>query len=212
MAELQEPYADLAHQQETATLGVWAFLATEVLFFSSLLTAYCVFHFLYPAGFAAAGRLTQIVIGTANTAVLLTSSLTMALAIHAIELGESRPMRRYLLATALMGLVFIGLKSIEYYKEFADGFVPGAWFHYDGPHPHAVELFFFIYFVATGIHALHLTIGIGAVFFVIWRSRKGAFTRDYHAGVEGLALYWHFVDAVWVFIYPLIYLIGRSSA
>jgi len=209
--ELAEPYADLRHQKQTANLGVWAFLSTEVLFFSGLLTAYSVYRFLYPQGFAEAGRHTEVLLGSINTGVLLTSSLFMALAVHAIRSGARRLMMLFLLITALLGLAFLGIKILEYYKEIGEGLLPGVFFTYAGPYAHTVEIFFFIYFMATGIHALHLSIGIGALFFLIWRTRCGSFTAEYHAGVEGVGLYWHFVDAVWVFIYPLIYLLGRNT-
>jgi cytochrome c oxidase subunit 3 len=209
--ELAEPYADLRHQRQTANLGVWAFLSTEVLFFSALLTAYSVYRFLYPQGFAEAGRHTEVLLGSINTGVLLTSSLFMALAVHAIEAGARRLMMLFLLITALLGIAFLGIKAVEYSKEIGEGLFPGALFTYAGPYTHPVELFFFIYFLATGIHALHLTIGIGALFFLMWRARRGSFTAEYHAGVEGVGLYWHFVDAVWVFIFPLIYLLGRNT-
>lgn len=202
----------MPHQLEAATLGMWVFLATEVVFFSGLFLAYTLLRHAYPAGFAEASGETKIVIGTINTAVLLTSSATMAWAVHAAKTGERKQLLTILLiATAALGLVFIGLKGIEYSQEYNEDLVPGLNFSVDRPHAHAVELFYFLYFAMTGVHALHLTIGIAIVGFMAWRTSGAVFGPRYYGPVEVTGLYWHFVDLVWIFLYPLIYLNGRSG-
>jgi cytochrome c oxidase subunit III len=204
-------FATLAQQAETATLGLWVFLATEMLFFGGVLLAYIVLRRAHPAGFAEAGRETKIVIGTINTAVLLTSSATMAWAVHSAEAGRRRLLTLLLGSTATLGFVFLVLKGIEYSKEYEEHLVPGLNFHSASPHAGAIELFYFLYFGLTGIHAVHLTIGIVIVGIMAVRAWRAAFSPAYYAPIEITGLYWHFVDLVWIFLYPLIYLNGRSG-
>jgi cytochrome c oxidase subunit 3 len=210
-AKPEPQYAALPQQLEAATLGIWVFLATEIVFFSGLFLAYTLLRHAYPAGFAEAAGETKIVIGSVNTAVLLTSSATMAWAVHAAKLGERKLLTILLIATAALGLVFIGLKGVEYAQEYDEALVPGLNFSLDRPHAHAVELFYFLYFAMTGIHALHLTIGIAIVGVIAWRAWRCVFGPRYYGPVEVTGLYWHFVDLVWIFLYPLIYLNGRSG-
>ncbi|WP_448192573.1 cytochrome c oxidase subunit 3 family protein [Azospirillum sp. sgz301742] len=214
MAELRiEPqYATMRQQAETASLGLWVFLATEVLFFGGMLFAYTVYRAVYPDGFAEAGQHTKVIIGSVNTLILLTSSFTMAWAVHAAERGRRRAMVVLLAATALFGLLFLGLKGLEYYKEWNEHLVPGLNFHQEGPHAHAVELFYVLYFMLTGVHGVHVTAGIGIVLVTMIRAWRGVFSPLYYTPVEVTGLYWHFVDVVWIFLYPLIYLVGRSGA
>jgi len=207
----EQQFATLAQQAETATLGIWVFLATEMLFFGGMLLAYIVLRRAYPAGFAEAGGETKIVIGSVNTAVLLTSSATMAWAVHAAEGGRRRLLTVLLAATATLGLVFLALKGLEYAKEYDEHLVPGLNFHSASPHAGAIELFYFLYFALTGVHAVHLTIGIAIVTVVAVRSWRAAFSPAYYTPIEITGLYWHFVDLAWVFLYPLIYLNGRSG-
>jgi cytochrome c oxidase subunit 3 len=202
-------YATLEQQGEAAELGIWVFLATETLFFGVLLFGYAVLRHAYPAGFADASRETKLIIGSVNTAVLLTSSATMAWAVHAAKEGARGMLMALLVATAALGLVFVALKAVEYFEEYREHLVPGL--NFDMTRGSAVELFYFFYFTATGLHAVHLSIGISIVLLMIVRARRGAFTRAYHAPIEVTGLYWHFVDLVWIFLYPLIYLNGRSS-
>jgi cytochrome c oxidase subunit 3 len=207
--ELQ--YATLAQQRETARFGLWVFLATEVLFFGGMLAAYMVYRSSYAIGWALAGQHTKIVIGTVNTAVLLTSSLFMALADEAVERGRQRRLLWCLLLTALLGLVFLALKGFEYSEEYAEGLVPGLRFTYAGPDAHAVALFYFLYFTLTGLHAIHLTIGVVVVLIMAFLAWRGRFGPARYAPVAVTGLYWHFVDVVWIFLFPLIYLVGRST-
>lgn len=204
-------FATLAQQGETAQLGIWVFLATEVMFFGAVLFAYAVLRHYYPAGFAEAGRETKIVIGSVNTAVLLTSSATMAWAVHAAEQGHRRLLTALLAMTIAFGLLFMVLKGVEYSEEYEEHLVPGLNFVSHSVHARTIELFYFLYFVLTGIHAVHLTIGLCIVGVMMKRAWQGAFSPTYYAPVEITGYYWHFVDVLWIFLYPLIYLNGRSG-
>ena len=182
-------YATLEQQSETAQLGIWLFLMTETLFFGALLLGYTVLRHAYPEGFAEAGKETKIVIGTVNTAVLLTSSATMAWAVHAAKTGHRRLLARLLAATAGLGIVFLALKGFEYSLEYNEKLVPGINFDL-AKHGPIAELFYFFYFTATGVHAVHLTIGVGIVCVMMVRAWRGAFSPLYHTPVEvtGLVL------------------------
>ncbi|UEM01803.1 cytochrome c oxidase subunit 3 family protein [Skermanella rosea] len=204
-------YATLEQQADVAVFGMWIFLATEVLFFGGMLFAYTVYRGVYPEGFAEAGRHTKIVIGTVNTVILLTSSFVVAWAVHLAERGRGRGVAVLLGVAALLGTVFLGLKGFEYYQEWHEGLVPGLRFEETGPHAHAMELFYLLYFMMTGVHGFHVTIGIGLMATMAVRAWRGAFSSAYHTPVEITGLYWHFVDIVWIFLYPLIYLVGRSG-
>lgn len=199
-----------SREREAQSLGMWIFLVSETLIFGAFILVYLVSRWQYPEGFAHAAAETSIRLGTANTVILLTSSLTMALA--DIRAEEGRPVARHWLAlTALLGAVFLGVKLYEWYDEYRHGLMPflGLEFGYDGPEPHAAALFFRTYFALTGLHALHLLIGIalvgGAAAF--W-PRVAAARRGQRA--SALALYWHFIDVVWVFLFPFFYLLGRA--
>ncbi len=198
------------HRDETAELGMWVFLATEVLLFGGLILGYFVYRHDYSAGFAVASRHTEIAIGTANTAVLLTSSFLVAWAVEIFS-PETRKLCAGLLSGAIvLGLAFIVLKGIEYAGEYHEHLVPGVDFAFDAALANGAQLFFVFYFVATAIHALHMLIGIGllAVMAVLtWRAP----TTRHRAALHSSALYWHFVDVVWIFLFALIYLPGRSS-
>jgi cytochrome c oxidase subunit 3 len=207
---LGSQYVDLAHQGETAELGIWAFIASEILFLGGLFAAYSVYRYLHPLGIAEAARHTKLVIGGINTLVLLTSSFVMSWAGLAARNGASRPAARLLWLTAGLGLVFIALKGVEYGQEIGEHLWPGASFALATSEPRIGAVFYFLYWLMTGIHALHLLAGIGAVAVIARRAGRGEFTRAYHAPVRIVSLYWHFVDIVWIFLYPLIYLMGRS--
>ena len=246
-------FRDVKQQRETSTLGMWAFLVSEVMFFGSLFAAYTVYRLSYPAAFALASSHTDVFLGSLNTGVLLTSSLVMAFAVLAAKRGDQKRVAVLLALTALLGVAFLGIKGYEYSKDWRDHLVPGASFSLDtsrvpqdsglviadrtvtpGFSPRDVsddalpseipgatsaqlditvrqqaQLFFVLYFFMTGLHALHLTIGVcwtSAMSYFSWRDR-------FPTGqpVEVLGLYWHFVDIVWIFLYPLIYLAGRGS-
>jgi cytochrome c oxidase subunit 3 len=212
--ELSHQFEDLAQQREAATLGMWAFLITEVLFFGGLFISYIVFRTQFPHAFARASHQLDVMLGAINTGVLLTSSLTMAFAVHAAQEGKSRKSIRFLLLTGLLGLVFLGIKAFEYSHKFEHHLFPGSSFEFNGPEADHVQLYFVLYFMMTGVHAAHMIVGILLLGVIVWMSAKGRFTATYHSPVENFGLYWHFVDIVWIFLYPLLYLIdvtGRHS-
>jgi cytochrome c oxidase subunit 3 len=210
-SRLAEQFVDLRQQQDVAQLGIWVFLATEVLFFGGLILAYCVYRSTYPAGFADAAHHTKIIIGTGNTAILLTSSFLVAWAVTITRLGEARFAALLLWAAALLGVVFIALKGAEYTLEYREHLLPGLGFAYPGQNAHAAHLFFSFYLVATGLHAVHVAVGVAVLIVVGWRARHRGYSGEYHSPVTVAGLYWHFVDLVWVFLFALIYLPGRSG-
>ena len=202
-------YANAVQQREAVTLGMWAFLATEVLFFGALIAAYFNYRIWFGAEFIAAARMTKVVFGTVNTGVLLTSSACMAMAVNSYEAGSKRAPVLWLSATALLGLAFIGIKSVEYWLEYQEHLVPALNFDLQR-HGGVAEIFFMFYFCATGLHAVHLLIGIGLVtWLAIWIG-TGRINRA-SSTTRLIGLYWHFVDIVWIFLFPLIYLAGRNG-
>jgi len=208
---LQHHFTSLDQQYQASRLGMWAFLITEILFFGGLFLAYTVYRMAYAPGFAAASHHLDVLMGGINTAVLITSSLTMAMAVHAGHEGKAPAIRRYLILTLVLGLVFLGIKSMEYMHKFHEHLVPGANFSFSGyPHP-GPELFFSLYFAMTGLHAFHMIIGMAGLVILTLMAGKGRFTKEYCTPVEMMGLYWHFVDIVWIFLFPLLYLIGRHG-
>ena len=206
-AAVAHQFDDAAQQRGAATLGMWVFLATEVLFFGGMFLVYTVYRVLNPEAFARASRVQNIVLGGINTAVLLTSSLTMALAVHAARRGERRKTVLSLAATMVLGLAFLAVKGAEYAEKFSLHLVPGIDFRYAGTDAGAAQMYFILYFLLTGFHALHLAIGIGVLTVLAARSAGRDSPAAYSNPVEVAGLYWHFVDIVWIFLYPLIYLI-----
>ncbi len=204
-------YASIPHRDHTAELGMWVFIATEVLLFGGLILAYFVYRHAFAQSFAEGSRHTEIVIGTANTAVLLTSSFLVAWAVEIFSPATARIVTWLLVGAACLGLIFIVLKGIEYSKEYDEHLVPGIDFQFAGPLANGVQLFFIFYFVATAIHALHMLVGICLLLTLAAISRKAPTTR-HHTALHSAALYWHFVDVVWIFLFALIYLPGRSSS
>lgn len=210
MPEIQ--YATLEQQGETAQFGMWLFLTQETIFFGALIFTYFLYRITYPHEFAAAAKDSVLWCGTLNFIILVTSSLTMVLAINAAAQDE-RPERmvRWLVVTMLLGCLFLGVKGYEYYLDFQDKVVPVVAFEAKPGVGSAGELFWVFYWVATGLHAIHLTIGIGLVLYMLlWRIRRGEITPAYYAPLEVIGIYWSFVDTVWLFLYPCIYLVGRS--
>jgi cytochrome c oxidase subunit 3 len=206
---LQLQYRDPEQQRSAATLGMWVFLATEVLFFGVLFVSYLISRVLHHDAFVTGSHHTDVVLGSINTAVLLTSSLSMALAVRSSSLDREGATSLWLSVTLLLGLLFLGIKGFEYREEFIQGLVPVLNFTYAGEQMTGVKLFFYLYFMITGLHALHLLIGVLVVGVMIVRNLLGRFGRAYHTPVELTGLYWHFVDVVWVFLYPMFYLVAR---
>jgi cytochrome c oxidase subunit III len=206
---LAHQFDNLEQQREAVTLGMWIFLATEVLFFGGMFTAYAVYRSLYPLAFAEVSRQLDIVLGTINTVVLICSSFTMVLAVYGAQTGRRRMLALFLALTIILGLAFLGIKFDEYHEKFQEHHVPGPSFSYPGPHGRQAEMFFSLYFAMTGLHALHMIIGIGLLSVLLVMAWRGRFTPEYHNPIELSGLYWHFVDVIWIFLYPLLYLIGR---
>lgn len=204
-------FDNAAQQQEAGTFGVWVFLATELMFFGPLFFGYVYGRIHEAAGFAEASRHTDVVLGTINTAVLLTSSLAMAAAVEARRAGVLRLAVWLLWLTALLGAAFLAIKGIEYRNEWREHLFPGAAFSFPGEHGRAVEFFFFLYFATTGLHALHLAIGIGIVCVFAWKLQASSTAFASGERIKLAGLYWHFVDSVWIFLYPILYLVGRSG-
>jgi cytochrome c oxidase subunit 3 len=205
-----EQFDDARQQKESATVGMWIFLATEIMFFGGMFLGYAVYRSSYPAAFGEASRRLDIVLGAINTAILLTSSLTMAMAVHAAHAGKRRKLVGFLVATIVLGLGFLGIKFYEYFRKFEEHLVPGRTFSFEGANGGHAQLFFSFYFAMTGMHALHMVIGIVMMGVLIVLARRGRFSPEYYNPVEMSGLYWHFVDIVWVFLFPLLYLVERS--
>ncbi|GIV79315.1 MAG: cytochrome c oxidase subunit III [Litorilinea sp.] len=209
VSPMAEPVAETGREEqehEASLLGMWTFLATEVLFFGGLIVAFLVYRAAYTPVFREASTHLNVLLGTVNTAVLLTSSLTMALAVDAAARRQRQRLVWLLLATAGLGLVFLGIKAVEYSLEFREHLFPGPGFVWEGDQGNVAQLFFVLYFVMTGLHALHLILGIGAVGVMSWLAHRGWYDES-PTPVEVLGLYWHFIDIVWIFLFPLLYLL-----
>jgi cytochrome c oxidase subunit III len=205
---VREQFATADQQRETATVGMWVFLVTEVMFFGGLFMSHIVYRLLHTAAFDRGSADMSILLGSINTALLISSSFTMALAVHASQEGKSRRLAGFLFATMLIGLVFLGIKFTEYYQHYQDHKVPGFWFEASGADPGAFQMFYVFYFAMTGLHAVHMLIGIGVLAVLLFRSGLERFTSAYHNPVVIAGLYWHFVDIVWVFLFAIFYLPG----
>lgn len=207
-------FESLEQQHDANVLGMWTFLITELMLFGGMFLAYLLFRVLYPSVFFEGATHQNVLLGAVNTAVLILSSLTMALGVHAAQVGKQRQLQLFLGATAALGLVFLGIKAVEYWEHYIHGLVPGPLFTNPevlanvGPNG---ALYFFIYFVMTGIHASHMIIGIGIVLALIVRSRTGRYLGHGFVPIEMIGLYWHFVDVIWVFLFPLLYLLGKHG-
>ena len=222
-------FETMEQQKETSTLGMWLFLVTEIMFFGGLFTAYVIYRNMYPVAFAVASSTLDVKWGGINTAVLICSSLTMALAIRSAQVNWRKGILIFLSLTMLLGLTFLGIKAIEYHEKFVKRHVPGdvlnAPFHFVPENAHEArmaaaadplyqrhaEIFFALYFIMTAVHATHMIIGI-LVLAVLWYfARKGKFDSEYYNPLEMTGLYWHFVDIVWIFLFPLLYLLGAHT-
>jgi cytochrome c oxidase subunit 3 len=198
-------------QQDASTLGMWVFLVTEMMFFGALFTAYTVYRGWYPAVFAIASTSLNATIGAVNTCVLLLSSFTMVMAVRAGQLGQRKMIVLFLILTLVFGGIFLGVKAYEWHEKFVDHHIPGqASFKLEGTTQQgAAKLFFSLYFIMTGLHALHMVIGMGILLNLIFLAKKGKFSAAYYTPVDVAGLYWHFVDIIWIFLFPLLYLIDR---
>lgn len=205
----QHHFKSMEHQFQTSKLGMWVFLIQEVLFFSPLFVAFLIFKFLYFDSFEAASHELDWVLGAVNTVILIASSFTVARAISSAQRGYNEAVCENLLYTMLFAGGFLMVKYIEYSDKFMDGKLPGQWFSYEPLLEKAPEapLFFTMYFLMTGLHALHVLIGLGVMFWLWIRAKKGHFGPKYFTPLEMTGLYWHFVDLVWIYLFPLMYLV-----
>jgi cytochrome c oxidase subunit III len=203
-------FVDLRQQRDAAELGMWVFLATEVLFFGGLILTYWVYRLSDPAGFAEAARHTKILIGTANTAILLTSSFLVAWAATVTRLNAGRFAAILLWSAAALGLLFLVFKGVEYKMEYDEHLLPGLDFAVVGAHAQISFQFFSFYLIATALHAVHVAVGIIALGVIGLRSSRNAYSDRYYTPITVAGLYWHFVDVVWIFLFALIYLTGRG--
>jgi len=204
---LAHHFPDLKTQEHAARMGMWLFLSTEILLFAVLFTAYAVYRFLFPVGFEEASKLAHVAMGATNTVVLITSSLTVALAIHYARHGENRKVVGLLAVTIGFGAMFMVLKGFEYYHHYLDGQLPGRLYHYAGVQGPGVSMYFTVYFLMTGLHGLHVLIGMSLLAWVAMRAWRGEFGPGYSTPVELSGLYWHLVDLIWIFLFPLLYLV-----
>jgi cytochrome c oxidase subunit 3 len=217
--ELLHHFAEPQQQRDAASLGMWIFLATEVMFFGGLFCAYLIYRRLYFGDFGAASKSINATLGATNTAVLICSSLTVVLAIWAAQTSRRMLMIGSLVLTMLFGVAFLGIKGVEYKDKFEEHHVPGASFSFANvpvpghpdqyANPQHAQIFFSLYFIMTGLHALHMIIGLGIFSWLLYMAWKGRFTPEYHTPLEMGGLYWHFVDIVWIYLFPLLYLIDR---
>jgi len=244
--ELYGQYKTLDQQKETATLGMWIFLVTEILFFGGVFLTYSINRHQYPTAFGVGGNMLDLFLGGANTVVLIASSFTMAMSVWSAQTSKKAWVTLFLIATLILGTVFLGVKVVEYKQKFDHHLIPGHGFDitYCSKSPAAVcglsekehadevkevkdaieteggvtalnahaQLYFSLYFGMTGLHALHMIVGAGLLLWLILESRKGRFDANYNTPVENIGLYWHFVDIVWIFLFPLLYLINRHLA
>jgi len=216
--ELRHHFATVEQQRDAASLGMWLFLATEIMFFGGMFCAYLIYRYWYFNEFAVGSRSLNIYLGTINTVVLICSSLTVALGVRAAQLGKQKLLIILLILTIIFGVAFLGIKGIEWYDKYKEHHIPGSSFNADDlvqeyPQIHIdqshEQIYFSLYFAMTGLHALHMIIGVGIFVFLLVEAFKGRFTPQYNTPVEIAGLYWHFVDVVWIYLFPLLYLIDR---
>jgi cytochrome c oxidase subunit III len=207
IAGVPSQYHSKVQREAANQLGIWTLIATEILLFGGLFLAYVIYRASYPDAFAAGSRLLDFRSGTINTAVLLTSSLSMAMGDTFIKRGRRRLLSACIAGTACLGLVFLGIKFLEYHDMYRSHLVPGV--DFAGKYPPQVELFVFLYFATTGLHAIHMIVGLIAMAWLYGLNRKGRLSSNAHEPVKMVGLYWHFVDCIWVMLYPLLYLIPR---
>jgi cytochrome c oxidase subunit 3 len=206
-AALAHHFEDLEQQHDAATLGMWIFLVTEVMFFGGLLAGYTMYRSVYPSAFAEGSRLCEVALGASNTLILITSSFTMALAVSMAQRGRRRLVLAFLGTTMALGAAFLGVKFLEYFHKYQEHLIPGMYFVYSGASARQVQLFICFYFGLTGLHALHMIIGLGVLAVMAGFAWRGRFSAVHYAPIEVAGLYWHFVDIVWIFLFPLLYLV-----
>ena len=210
----------MEQQREAGTLGMWVFLVTEIMFFGGMFFAYTLYRWKFPMEFASASNHLDLTLGTVNTVVLILSSFTMAMAVYNVQIGKRRNVLISLALTIFLGVTFLGIKAVEYHDKYVDSLIPGKLIPgrpfspdsvhlFDGANENKVEMFYWIYFAMTGMHAIHMIIGVGLLLVLLYFTWKGRYGPEYHSPIEVSGLYWHFVDLIWIFLCPLLYLLGR---
>jgi cytochrome c oxidase subunit III len=207
---LREQFDTEEQQVDASTLGMWVFLITEVMFFGGMFCAYTIYRSSYPNVFGLASSSLNITIGAINTCVLLVSSFTMVMAVRAGQLGQKKAIIFFLILTMIFGLTFIGIKGIEWHDKYVEHHIPGLGFHLEGTELQGqAQIFFSLYFAMTGLHALHMVVGVGILTFILLQTIRGVYSANYFTPIDIAGLYWHFVDIIWIFLFPLLYLIDR---
>lgn len=205
---LAHHFTEVEQQRESAKLGMWIFLLTEILLFGGLFVAYAVYRAWNPEMFFNAHKQLNVYLGTLNTIVLITSSLTVALAIRNIQLNNRKRSMQLLVATIVLAGVFLVVKYFEYSHKFHLGQLPGKYYSFEGLQGTNPHVFFSIYFLMTGLHGIHVILGMAVIGWVLYRTYKNHFSAEYYTPVEMVGLYWHLVDLIWIYLFPLFYLIG----
>ncbi len=206
----QHHFDTLQQQHEASTLGMWIFLITEVMFFGGLFMAYMLYRVWYPTAWSEGSSELDIVLGGFNTVVLIGSSLTMAFAVRSAQTGRRHGTMLWLVLTMALGMTFLVVKFFEYKHKWDLNHIPGPNFQFEGPEAPHVQIFLSLYFMMTGLHALHMVIGFGILSWILWMAYKDRFSPEWYTPVEMSGLYWHFVDIVWIFLFPLLYLVDRA--
>lgn len=201
-------FKDADHEFSTSKMGIWLFLCTEMVMFGVLFVAYSLYHSQYPEAFAEGAKFLDWKLGAFNTVVLLLSSFTMALGIHFCQKNDSKKAVLNLALTLIFGAIFMVVKYYEYSHKFHLGLYPGKFFSYEGAESVNLALYFSFYFLMTGLHGLHILIGMGVITWVLIRARRGEFDSQYYTPVEGVGLFWHVIDLIWIYLFPLLYLVG----
>ena len=212
-------FETVEQQREASGLGMWVFLAQEVMFFGGLFLVYLIYRLKYYDAFVAGSNTLIIKWGAINTGVLICSSLTMAMAVYCAQIGRRKLLVFFLLATMVLGAAFLGIKSIEYKQKFDDHHIPGPSFstaefehkdHLARDVANHTQIYFSLYFAMTGMHAIHMIVGMVIMGFLVFHSWRGKYPPEHYTTIENFGLYWHFVDIVWIFLFPLLYLISRK--
>ena len=204
---LQHHFADMEQQQQAATMGMWVFLITEIMFFGGMFLAYMVYRYMYYAAFVAGSQAMDFWYGTINTIVLICSSLTMALAVRASQVGQRKALVALLIVTMLFGCAFMGIKAIEYTSHFHEHQLPGRFYRFEAVQLPGASMYWSLYFLMTGLHGLHVLVGMTVLSVILYRTIHGYYSSHYYLGIELAGLYWHLVDLIWIFLFPLLYLI-----
>lgn len=205
---LGDQYDTYARQHRARLFGMWVFLVSELLIFAGLFTLYASYRAIYGAEFVAGIEHNDATYGTINTLVLITSSFTVAAAVHAVREGRTRSAARLLWITIAIGALFLVIKAIEYSTHLHEGFAPGPYYSNTELPQFGARMFFTLYYIATGLHGLHVVVGLAILAFVAWKAHRLRYDAYHHVGVEMAGLYWHLVDVIWIFLWPILYLMG----